>query len=367
MFWDYPFESMNVNGREVSLQHIVSGNAAPVDDFEQHTFDFVQRWLNGESEFTIHTSGSTGKPKPITLRREQMESSARATLQALQLRKGDQGLICLDAQYIAGKMMLVRCLVGGLRIRAVTPSANPLHTLDWGIVVHFAAFVPYQVNAILKSEDAPKLNSVKTIIVGGAPFPTDTEELLSGYACQVFVTYGMTETISHVAMRRVGSTETARYYRALPDISFDIDDRSCLIIACPYISDKVVTNDVVRLVNPTTFEWIGRIDNVINTGGVKVLSEAIEKEAEPVIKRLNLHGRLLVLGIPDADLGEKVILVIEVETLETALKHQILDSLRSRLPKFYVPRDVVSLAEFPLTESGKIDRVRIKKLISKQL
>jgi o-succinylbenzoate---CoA ligase len=363
---DYPFQSIQLNNRMIDLGAIIAGTAWAEDEFEKNTISFIREWCNGRDEFVLTTSGSTGTPKPITITREQMEWSANATARALSLKKGMSSLVCLDTRFIAGQMMLVRCLTVGLEIHAITPSANPLQEYKWGKKIHFVAFVPYQLQTILRSQCAHLLNSIDTIIVGGSPLSSDDEDLLQGYSCSIYLTYGMTETISHVALRRVNGKERSPYFRTLQGISLETDNRSCVIIHCPYIGAKVVTNDIVHLVNQTTFGWVGRYDNVINSGAIKIQPEQVEKSIEPLLKGLNIHGRIAVSSLADAVFGEKAVLVIEGTELDETQKSEIIAAVRGVVQKFEVPKEVLTIVSFPETETGKLNRRELRDLISKR-
>lgn len=364
---EYPFSSIHVNDRKVSFSQIVSGGAVAANAFEDSTFDFIRDWVTGRSEFFIQTSGSTGKPKTILITREQMIASATATALALSLKSKDTALVCLDTRYIAGRMMLVRCFTTGMAIRAITPSANPLEYVQNGESIHFAAFVPYQLHTILRSEQSARFAHIDTVIVGGAPLSREDEDLLQPLKCRVFVTYGMTETISHIALRRVNGEERSKMYRALPGIGLELDSRSCLIVDCPYISGKLPTNDIVNLVGKATFEWLGRFDNVINSGGVKIHPEVLESALEPWIRELNLKGRFLVSALADAEWGEKVVLVLEEQSVDLKDKQQILNTLHSRLAKYHSPREILTQFPFPETSNGKVDRLELKRRINRGL
>jgi o-succinylbenzoate---CoA ligase len=364
---DYPFQSIHLNNRAINIEDILAGNASGEDEFEKNTISFIRDWCRGREEFVLTTSGSTGNPKSITITRRQMEWSAKATAQALPLKKGMSSLVCLDTRYIAGQMMLVRSLCVGLQIHAVTPSANPFEEHKWGKKIDFVAFVPYQLHTILRSVYAPQLNSIETIIVGGSPLSADDEELLQTYSCRVYLTYGMTETISHIALKAINGQNRSLYFHTLPGISIRTDDRSCLIIKCPYISDEVVTNDIVNVVNQTTFDWVGRYDNVINSGGVKIHPEKVEKLISLVFKRLNLHGRFAVSSIPDPVLGEKAVIVTEAMEVDDTMKNEIVTALRGLLQKFELPKEILMVPSFPETDTGKLNRHELRKALDKRL
>lgn len=363
---EYPFSSIQLNDREMRISQIISGNVTPHDEFETSTLRFIRDWIGGRREIEIHTSGSTGMPKKIAITRDQMIASAAATEHALSLKQGDTALVCLDTRYIAGQMMLVRCFTTGMAIRAITPSANPLQHLPDEEIVDFASFVPYQLHSILRSDAAPRLDEIGTIIVGGAPLSAEDEEMLQQFSCRVYLTYGMTETVSHVALRRINGSERSKNYQALPGISLEVDDRSCLIVDCPYISAKLTTNDVVNLIDQTTFEWLGRFDNVINSGGIKIFPELLENEIEPWIRGLKLEHRFVISSVPDTALGEKVVLILEERSPGTIDKERILSALQSRLVKYTPPKALLTVFPFPETANGKVDRRELKKRIVKR-
>jgi o-succinylbenzoate---CoA ligase len=362
---DYPFQSIQLNDREIPISKIIADQVDSQNDFEFHTLEFIRDWYNGRNEFLLTTSGSTGEPKAISITRAQMIASAVATAQALSLQTGRVALVCLDTRFIAGKMMLVRCFMSGLFIHAITPSANPLYNFTWGNNIHFVALVPYQLHTILNSRENAKLNSVDNIIVGGAPLAaTDVSRLLP-YSCRVFLTYGMTETISHIALKRI-SPVADDFYKTLPKVTLETDDRACLIIHCPYIRDKVITNDIVRLIDSTTFIWLGRFDNVINSGGIKLHPEILEEEFEPVLRPL-IHGRFVISSVPEPALGENLVLVLEQRALDDHQKGAILSGLSNVLPRFKVPKHIYAVDYLPETENGKINRRQLKNLLSRRL
>lgn len=361
----YPYESISINRREVTIRNIVGGTAPANSDFEKHTFTFIQSWFAGQEEFLLHTSGSTGAPKPVRLMRSQLTASAELTRKALDLRPGDHALVCLDTRYIAGQMMLVRCFVTGMKIVAVEPQANPLSAVDKNSSIDFAAFVPYHVYHILASGDTYRMSSIRNVIIGGAPLSGDATGTLSGFPSHVYLTYGMTETISHMALQRLDNTNDG-VFKALPGISLSVDGRGCLVIEAPYLDGKQITNDLVDLVGPESFRWLGRVDNVLNSGGVKISPEAIERVIESVFDRLNLHHRFVVSACSDAALGDKIVLVLESELVDEVLNETLFKQMESLLQAYSRPKKILVLPSFPETNTGKIDRLGIKKFINER-
>ncbi|WP_373517588.1 AMP-binding protein [Pricia sp.] len=349
--------------KEVAYSLIKEG-----EPFEKEIGDFLLDWLDDTPMLQVHTSGSTGKPKPIMLQKRYMVNSALATGEFFGLQPGDSALLCLPATYIAGKMMLVRAMVLGLELDYVTPSSDPLDGVSK--TYDFCAMVPWQLE---NSLDA--LGRIKILIVGGAPLSQEVQtqvqaRLLAGQVqkAQVFETYGMTETITHIALKEInvglsiaagqgrGTVEPQTHtphFKTLPKVTLSIDERGCLVIDAPKITDvPVVTNDMIHLISETEFEWLGRYDNVINSGGVKLFPEQIEAQLATLIS-----SRFFVVGLPDKKLGQKLVLVVEGEVEERKLLREI--KSQTALKKFELPKKIYQVAEFLQTESGKILRHKI--------
>ena len=351
----YPFDSIVVNGKEVSIDSILNRTVAVKSAFEQITFDFISDWFLGREMFVQNTSGSTGHPKPIVITRSQMIASATMSINALDLRQGDNALLCINPEYIGGKMMLVRSLMAGMKIIATTPTSNPFNALSENIPVDFAAMVPYQIHEVIRSAAARRFDDVKKIIIGGATVDHQTEARLQEYRCIFYSTFGMTETISHVALRQLNGREASDSYRVLPGIKISTDERSCLQIEWDQLAKKIITNDIVEIVNTDRFRWIGRWDNVINTGGVKVIPEKLEEVIDKIFNALGVRNAFFVGSVADAGLGNKVTLFIEgsleVETIEI-IKNKMIPVMS----KMEVPKHVILIESFVLTENGKVNR-----------
>jgi O-succinylbenzoic acid--CoA ligase len=201
----------------------------------------------------------------------------------------------------------------------------------------FCAMVPLQAKNSLKD-----LKKVKKLIIGGGKVHKALEQELLKLPIKIYETYGMTETITHIAAKKVGE----KAFTVLPNVTVSADERKCLIIDAKYISDKkIVTNDIVNIISDKQFEWIGRIDNVINSGGVKLIPEQIEEKLSTLIPR-----RYFVHGQPDETLGEKVVLYVEGEPIV------IEESIFSVLDKFEKPKEIVFVPKFKETATGKIMR-----------
>jgi O-succinylbenzoic acid--CoA ligase len=301
--------------------------------FEKNIGKFLLEWLNNESFVLVHTSGSTGKPKQIVLQKNAMIASAKATGTFFNLHPKNTALLCLSADYIAGKMMLVRAITLGLHLDAVEPNSNPLENKKYD----FAAMVPMQVANSLK-----KLHLVETLLIGGTKVSYQLAESILKASCKAFESYGMTETISHIAIKPIGAKE----FTVLPNVTISIDKRNCLVIEALELSkEKIITNDIVEILNETQFILKGRIDNVINSGGVKIFPEEIEEKLAKFIS-----VRFFIASLPDEKLGEKVILVIEGNPFEME------KTLFSELSKYQNPKEIVFLENFVETETNKINR-----------
>lgn len=305
------------------------------EDFEKPVGDFLLDWFDSKSYLEVFTSGSTGAPKSIKIDKQAMVNSAIATGDFFDLYPGNRALHCLPVKYIAGKMMLVRAMILGLDLDFVAPSSHPLENNDNNY--DFIAMVPIQAQHSLK-----ELKKVKKIIVGGAKMSKKLESSLVKLPTEIYETFGMTETITHIAARKVGETA----FTVLPNVTVSYDDRNCMVIHAPKISDDVIiTNDIVELLNENQFVFIGRYDNIINSGGIKLIPEQIEDKLATKIEQ-----RFFVIGQPDADLGEKLVLVIEGE------KFDVDTSIFSDLDKYERPKEIVFVSKFKETKNNKILR-----------
>lgn len=311
------------------------------EEFEKSVGDFLLDWFDHRSYVEINTSGTTGKPKTIRIEKQAMVNSALATGDFFDLFPDCKALHCLPTKYIAGKMMFVRGFILGLDMDFVAPSSHPLQNNDTRY--DFAAMVPLQAQNSLK-----QLKNVKKMIVGGVKINNKLEKELLKVPTKVYETYGMTETITHIAAKKIGENA----FTVLPNVTISYDDNECLVIHAPRISSAViVTNDLVRLVNENQFVFLGRIDNVINSGGIKLIPEQIEEKLSGKIS-----SRFFVGGLPDETLGEKLVLAIESEPYE--LDSQVFLGL----DKYEKPREIVFVPKFSETGTGKLMR---KETLSK--
>ncbi len=312
-----------------------------IKEGEEHEKDlgsFLLDWLDDKETIQLNTSGTTGTPKVITIKKQSMVHSAIATGNYFNLHPQDKALLCLPARYIAGKMMIVRSMMLGLELDIMVPTSH-LDDLLPHKIYDFVAIVPLQAENSLE-----KLHQFKKIIIGGAKVSDDLASKLKEIKSDIYETYGMTETITHIAAKKIGEA----FFNILEHVSITTDDRSCLVIDVPSISDeKVVTNDIVTILNANQFKWIGRYDNVINSGGIKLFPEQIEAKLASKIS-----NRFFIIGQPDDILGSRVVLVIEGEQFD------IDATLFDTLEKFEKPKEVLFAPEFVETETKKINRVK---------
>lgn len=347
---------ITVNDKHYTQDQIINGTFETSTVFEKSTLAFCRSWLTGQTEFTLQTSGSTGIPKKISFTRDQMAASAAMTQAALNLKAGDTALVCLDTKYIAGQMMLVRCFVTGMNIIAVEPTANPLEKVDAIRKINFTALVPYQLQNILSTHQA-QFDDIDTAIIGGAPVDNLLKEKLQGVKCKVYATYGMTETLSHIGLMNLNNTVTD-YFSALPGVEIGKDDRGCLIIKTDFLNVPVITNDLVDIKNNDQFRWLGRWDNVINTGGIKVMPEKLESQLEAILHQCGVENRFFISGLPDANLGQRICLVIESSPMHTSDLDQLRKEMKTNLAKYEVPKEIRFIEKFVQTETGKVNRLK---------
>lgn len=346
-------QDFSIHGRSISFDDLTEVSYSLIkegEEFEKHIGEFLLDWIDDSQTLFVKTSGSTGQPKTISLKKEHMINSALATGDYFNLKPKSTALLCLPASYIAGKMMLVRAMVLGLNIHFLPPSSYPLEGVTDSF--DFGAMVPLQVGNSLS-----KLHQVHKLIIGGAPISISIREELKGVDNSSYETYGMTETITHIAIKPLNNKEVKDApFMVLPNVELTTDDRGCLVINAPKISDEIVrTNDVIDLVSDSEFKWLGRIDNVVNSGGVKLHPEHIEKVISNYI-----DTSFFVAGVADDELGQKVVLV--VEDAEVNAIRKIIDGIGD-FKKFEKPKSILIIKQFQRTESGKIRRQETLNLL----
>ncbi|OJV88578.1 MAG: O-succinylbenzoate synthase [Bacteroidia bacterium 44-10] len=324
--------------------------------FHRQLYLFLREWFSDSATFCLHTSGSTGTPKEIIVRKEQMLQSAKGTCDFFHLKKGDKALLCLPLEYIAGKMMVVRALYAGLDIHPVEPDGHPLIRTD--IPFDFAAMVPLQVyNSLQAEKEKQRLSQIKHLIIGGGAIDETLDAALREFPNSIYSTYGMTETLSHIALRSISGTGVSSYYTPFPTVEVALSEDNRLIINAPLIADQpLLTNDIAELRTDGSFRIIGRIDNVINSGGIKIQIEEVEHVLHPFIT-----GNFAITSIPHPKLGEAIVLLIEQPDDPVYVEKTI----RQLLPRHQQPLLIYVVEAIPQTGNGKIDRSAVKQLAKK--
>ena len=315
--------------------------------------EFLEEWNNPSLYVHVQTSGSTGAPKPMLVEKQRMLNSARITCDFLGLHEGDSALLCMSLDYIAGKMMVVRSIERGLKLITVPPSGHPLSPLS---TLHspldFAAMVPMQVyNSLQVPEEKERLMQIRHLIIGGGAIDDALAAALKTFPNHVWSTYGMTETLSHIALRRLNGPDASDYYTPFPSVKISLNEEGCLVIDAPLVCpERLVTNDIAEL-SAGRFRILGRKDNVICSGGIKIQIETVEHQLRP-----HLQAPFLITKRPDAKFGEAVVLLTEGAVDEArAVCERI-------LPKYHHPRVYLHVDQIPLTETGKPARQQAEQL-----
>jgi O-succinylbenzoic acid--CoA ligase len=318
---------------------------------------FADAWQAGAATFELTTSGSTGAPKALVVERSRMEASALATTHFLGLERNKPALICLHTGYIGGKMALVRGLQLGWQLYVTDPAARAL--AHWPTHLpppYHASMVPLQLEATLAEiELRQRLEGMHSVLVGGAPLSIQLEEKAAAVqGVRLYQTFGMTETVSHIALRPINGEARSEVYQLLPNHLARVDDRKCLAVCGPVTRDVwVQSNDVVQLVSPTQFIWMGRADFTINTGGIKLQPEQLEITLAPLLQAFGYAGSFYITPRPDERLGQKVVLVLDRKGVDA---NKLLRYLASQLPPYHAPKAVEYQSNFARTATGKIIR-----------
>ncbi len=317
--------------------------AHPIE--EKEIADFLDEWYNEHDYITVKTSGTTGPPKNIRLSKSAMLESAKRTCAFFNLNSHSTFVLCLSPKYIAGKMMIVRAMVAGANLMPVFDLNKP----D-GIQgsIDFIAMVPMQLSQLIDKHF--NFDLFKIILLGGSALPNHLEAKIATINSRVYQSYGMTETASHVALRCLNGEARSEYYTALPGINFETNSTQQLVIRAPYISDSpLITNDIVDLIDENHFRWIGRKDNVINSGGIKFFPEHIESKLKH-----HLDTDFYIHWEEDRVLGQKIVLILQSDSQIS--KHQLTEIFDKYLTRYEKPRKIIYKEHIKYTPTGKIIR-----------
>ena len=316
--------------------------------------EFLAEWHNDSPTVLVHTSGSTGTPKPMLVEKRKMLNSARITCDFLGLKAGDTALLCMSLDYIAGKMMVVRSIERGLRLITIEPCGEP----SWDDDIVFAAMVPLQVYNLLQTrEGRERLMKIRHLIIGGGAVDAALEAELQAFPHAVWSTYGMTETLSHIALRRLNGAQRSLWYTPFDGVEVSRNDDDCLVIHAPAVHDGVLmTNDIVEM-EGRRFRILGRKDNVICSGGIKIQMEEVERLLQP-----HVHVPYIITRAKDARLGEKVVLLTVSEDVKA-----IREICQKVLPRYWQPRELLTVACLPMTKTGKTARREAERIAQELL
>lgn len=343
---------LNING------HLLKGNAI-VEYCQNSTTQngielahFMIDWLDSNSKIKLQTSGSTGVPKTIEVQKIQLLQSAAATAKYFNFSEGEVAVLALPIKYIAGKMMVVRALYSKLHLKVIEPTSHPFEFISDEEKIDFMPLTPMQLSKVTSTKNVQK------ILLGGAPISEVLEQALQPLKAAIYHGYGMTETLSHVALRKVNGKDKTPYYTALPGVHFYTNKKDCLCIHVPFLPHPIITNDIVELLSETEFIWKGRADHVIISGGVKLFPEHIENKLAAYIP----HA-FFISSVSDIVLGEKLCLVIEAEQYSAAQLKRLKETLQQQLEKLEIPKHIYFHKPFTYTESGKIQRKQTIQLL----
>lgn len=352
---DIPLQTITVDGLTYSSDVFLSNEFIPDfalrSEFHRLLFDFLKEWFSSCPVLNVYTSGSTGIPKEMQVEKTKMMQSAILTCSFLNLEEKDRALLCMPLKYIAGKMMVVRALVAGLDLCLVTPCGNPLAVFEKSL--KFAAMTPMQVfNSLQSDMEKERLFDIDTLIIGGGAIDAQLGAELKNAPKAIYSTYGMTETLSHIALRRMNGVDMSDQYIPFPSVKLSLTPEQTLIIDAPQVSDDVLyTNDIAELYPDSRFTIVGRKDNVINSGGVKIHIEELEALLQPLIK-----CQYAITSFSDPKFGEVVVLVVDGEVDEYLLAQHI--------SPYSFPKKIIRLATIPYTETGKVSRAMLKKIVA---
>lgn len=339
-----------------NLQEIADSRISDpqVPDWEKELFAFLKEWFSATDQVQVQTSGSTGKPQTITLPKAVMRKSALRTIDFFGLQKNDRLLLNLPCRFIAGKMMVVRAIVGKMNLIAIDP-ADGAHPRI-GERFALGAMVPNQVYGLLESTSGKeKLQQIQNLLVGGSAISAGLEEQIQKLSNRIVSTYGMTETATHIAIRELNGANRSEFYHCLPGITVDVNEAGCLRVHLPESSEPLQTSDLAQVASSGSFRILGRADSVIISGGIKFVPEELEQKIGHLLDR-----RFVFSALNDEKLGEKLVLVIEGRKFETAGLEAKINEI---LTVYERPKAYIFVRHFPETGHSKLSRVELKQQI----
>lgn len=325
--------------------------------------DLLDWWHNGVTDLKVETSGTTGFPKTMHFTREAAMASARASLHSVPIQPGHQVLLAMDLRYVGAKMLVIRSLISGASLTVVPPSSNPFFERDLGIF-NYSAFVPFQISQILNDQvSTERLEKLETILIGGGDLQPRDEEILLNLKPEFIHTYGMSETLSHVAIRRLKAR--SNFFTMLEGYSFEIESEGRLSITTPFIKEKIRTNDLAERISDKNFHWLGRADLMINSGGIKLFPDQIESKVRKVVQEIPGVEDFILTGMADPKFGEKMIMLMQCKQNLKPEKQAILEQIRTLVGRYEAPKEIHFIDSLERNENGKIDRAKTTMLFLK--
>lgn len=351
-------ETVWINNKSYQIDHLTSGKISleNKDPFEKKVLSIIKDWESAKTEFSFNTSGSTGSPKKISLTRLQMIESAKSTLQFLNIT-GGTCLLCLNPDFIAGTMMVIRALVGRMQLIAINPSLNPLINFTGKSLIDLCAMVPLQLYETLKNPiSREKFKKISNVLIGGADISKELLNKLSNLSNNIYHTFGMTETVSHIALKKISGKYPDQEFILIPGIEISTDNRGCLVIKGKITNNKpIFTNDLIEISGDHRFRWLGRIEHLINSGGIKIIVEQLEHKINKILLKSKIDLPFIIIGIPDVKFGETIGIIWEKgqQDFEFGV---IKDLLKKELKKYEFPKEWRSITTLIKTPTNKINR-----------
>lgn len=313
---------------------------------DKNLIDFFDEWNNSSKFINLESSATTGRSKIIKAKKKHLIQSAKKTGNLLNLKPYDSAICCLPVKYIAGKMMIIRSLVLNLKLYYINPSSHPIEKLNKNI--DFCA-----MNSIQAANSINKISLIKNLLIGGGIISKKIQNKLFSFKNNIYEVFSMTETYSHFAVKKISQYTKSNYFKLLKGFSIKKDQRNCLIIKTPYFNRPIITNDIVKIKNNNLFRFLGRFDFLINSGGIKLCPEEIERK---IYEYFDINYVFIISSIFDDKLGEKLILIIESDHINDLTKKNLIKMFQKKLSKYEVPKDILTIKKFKRTNTGKIIR-----------
>jgi len=336
-----------------------------LSEFSRNVTELATKWLSGGKEFSFQTSGSTGEFKEISHSREKIQKSAKLTISYFNLNKDDNALLVLDPTRIAGAMMIIRSLVAGMDLYAIDPTSDLTSFSPIFRDCNFAAIVPLQLEKLLLSKEVSEIfRNYKAVLVGGATVNYAMIEKLKGMALPFYETFGMTETVTHFALRKLSGSDT-NPFEVIGNHIVRQDSHGCMIVEGDLTGNQPLsTHDIIHIRDERHFEWVGRSDFIINTGGIKISPEELERKIAGKIYAFGIRNRFIISSVHDESLGEKIILVFEGTRISDHIISELMKTIKEDLDKYECPKEIRYIEKFPEAAISKINRRAVISILA---